>query len=246
MKDCLMKLTICYPSLLFLINVISFETFSQQDSLSTKGMNDTVTGKWAVQVEESKYSGFTYTTDMIFICKKYLSSNTAIRGGFSILGLLNEGYNDNYSYYFNSSEFNINKNATSLNGAEIFIQYIYYPVSGKALNMFIGCGPEYISFTRNSNDITYEVWNNPGIEFSSSTKEKVWGLGASLSLGVEWFPVKRIGITAEYGTLILVTTRNSGFYTTNQISHLPVYASSTESIFQMAFSDIKLGVQVFL
>ena len=238
-----------FSSLFIFILIISVEAFPQQDSLSSnKPRGIFHNGTWAVQIQNSKYSRLTGTNDLTISARKYLSKATAIRAGVSVLGLLDdEGYNYSQSNSHSSVDYSLTNTGTSLRGTQLFLQYMYYPVSEKSWNLFLACGPSYLTFTQTIGELGYNVHATSSDYYIVRGNNNGWGMGALFSLGAEWIPYKNFGITAEYGYLIVMTKSSLDSYTQHSVTAPPTYSNFRyNSNPQTVFSNLIIGLELYL
>jgi hypothetical protein len=115
-------------------------------------------------------------------------------------------------------------------GVQVTTRYLAYPLLGdqdsETVQLFLGAGP-LASFDRNSMERTDEDGDRTRWQ---------WGLGASGTIGAEWFVHSRISLSGTYETSLRFRQDRVVFEDRE---------TQTENFFQLSSGRARLGVSVY-
>ena len=78
--------------------------------------------------------------------------------------------------------------------------YLYYPSTTNDFGFYLGIGPQYGFYKRDTKDDTNGDSRNPFDRIRNWDSEE-WSIGLKSAIGVEWLPMSNLGILAEYSHL---------------------------------------------
>ena len=113
---------------------------------------------------------------------------------------------------------------------EVITRYLAYPLLGdqdtETVQLFLSAGP-LVSFDRNS------------VERPDENEDRTrwrWGIGASGTIGAEWFVRSRISLSGAYETSLRFQQERSVF---------DEREDQTDNLFQLSLGQARLGVSVY-
>ena len=173
-------------------------------------------GAWALQFaagEDFTLNSFIGST---ISAKKHTSAGRAWQFGLGVNTLVVSGRDEGRS--------------RDQEGIEITTRYLAYPLLGdqdsETVQLFLGAGP-LVSFDRNS----IERPDEEGDE-----TRWTWGIGASGTVGAEWFAHSRISLSGAYETSLRFQQERFVFDDRE---------NQTENFFQLSAGRARLGVSVY-
>ncbi len=250
------KSLILFSAAFFFITTLSFAQ-SDSSKFNSYGGNNYI-DSWTFQAGYANYTEYTNTHDIFINAAKKISKVSALRAGISFVGLLDPVYK--YSKY-NSTFYNLvegvnltNTNGT-IHGVGLNLQYLFYPIKDKVGNIYLGTGPEFIFYKEvetqiinsysslpASQDNNYKSNQTDSNRENVSLTDKAWAVGLSLSLGIELYPTKMMGIFAEYGIMLMNSHQSMSASTQNVISGIVTKNNSNVSRFRFIPSILELGL----
>lgn len=151
-------------------------------------------GAWALQfsvLDDFRLGSF---EGSILSIKRHSSAHSAFRLGVS--GSLSGSDQSSAD----STAFLVDHVFTDVN---LRLQYVHYPRPGSDVNLFLAVGPEFGLHRLSATE-------DQGVN-ERKTKDRSWSAGIEGLLGVEWFPIRMVGVHAEYGVKVA--------FSTNTLSH---------------------------
>jgi len=226
----LFKLTSEYLLLLLLISFLFIGSgFSQNASYI-----DSLDGKFALQFQISdnfQLSNFQGTT---FSGKYHFGKMDAIRAGLSIdFGRSDGNAETNQFDSINVAEVSYNSNNFSMT---LKTQYIRYFVETDDIAFYGGIGP-FVTYSTSRNES--ETTGTPNDKHYKDTIDN-FILGVDFIAGVEWFFIKNMSLSAEYGFNFNYKSRMVEREIDNSI-----YSDSNEKVYRFSGNDINFGITVY-
>jgi hypothetical protein len=228
--------------------VIFLSSLAQNQSSDINSLKE---GAWALQFGIS--SNFTLTSfqGTTFSIKYQLSDKTALRGGISLSSSTNDGngmvsgLNADTSIGFLPSN-----NSSNSQSISFILQYLWYMNPSGPVHVFVGLGPSF-SYSHSKNNSTSP--NNQGSylsDYAQSSSLTQWGVGATGSVGVEWFPSQWFSLRAEYSeSLKYLWGSNTSMsdYSATYAGYVPSHSesSSTSKGWSLSSSSVNFGLNVY-
>jgi len=219
-------------TILFIFSAVALLCFClpvSADGGGTEKVNSLEPGSWSLQfriTENFQLSSFQGAT---LSAKRHLSAGRAIRFGISLNGSVTDKEQTVIDQAADSTFFDLQTDENQ-QYIRFDAQYLFYPSPEKKLGMFFGAGPLF-EFSRN--------------EVSSSDQwavNKIWSLGVSAVLGVEWFATERISFLSEYSSRVSYDIQISEkSFGSNSFKH-----KDEAQTLSFAYSSVKFGLSVYL
>jgi len=221
-----------------LIGIISLQIFFlvfTKDCLpQSESYLDSLDGKFALQFQISdnfQLSNFQGTT---FSGKYHFSKMDAIRAGLSIdFGRSDADAETNQFDSVNVAEVSNNSNNFSMT---LKSQYIRYFVETDDIAFYGGIGP-FVTYSTSKNE--GEATGTPNDKHYKDISDN-FILGVDFIAGVEWFFIKNMSLSAEYGFNFSYKSRTSEREIDNSI-----YSDSNEIVYRFSGNDINFGITVY-
>ncbi len=183
---------------------------SEEESIPFEG------GAWALQFGVGRNFTLTSFTGSLISAKKHTSAARAWQFGVGANTLVT----------FRRGE----GGSRGQEGLEVTTRYLAYPLLGdqdlETVQLFLGAGP-LVSFDRNR------------IERPDEGEDRTtwrWGVGASGTIGAEWFVHPRISLSGTYETSLRFRQNRMVFEDRE---------TQTENVFQLGSGRARLGVSVY-
>jgi len=239
--------------ILSFLTLCSHSTFAQAQPADSTSLRE---GVWALQFGIS--SNFTLTSfqGTTFAAKYQLSPMSAIRGGITLSGSTSTGNNTTSESVADTSYGTVPGNSTSNSSSVSFVlQYVWYAPPAGPVHLNAGLGPNfgYVHSRRASdfsglyNVSSSEIW----LRTVSSSTSTQWSVGATASVGVEWFAVRWLSLHADYIEAIQYQWGSSSS-NTEYTSTSPLYepshtqSSGTSTGWILSNSSVGFGLNVYL
>ena len=195
---------------------------------------DSLDGKYALQFQISDNFNLTNFQGTTFSGKYHFSDRDAIRLGLSLdIGKADSDAETNQFDSVNVAEVSYNSNNFSVT---LKSQYIRYFVETDNIAFYGGTGP-FVTYstlkteeetTGTPSDKNYKVTNDSFI------------LGVDFIAGVEWFFIKNMSLSAEYGFSFSYRSRTAKREIDNGL-----YSDSNEKLYRFSGNDINFGISVY-
>jgi hypothetical protein len=183
--------------------------------------------------------------------KYQLSDKTAIRGGISVSGSTNNasgiviGLNADTSIGFLPTN-----SSSSSQGISFILQYLWYMNPSGPIHFFVGLGPSVsYSYSKNNYDNPSDAGSYLYV-YAQSSSSTQWGVGATGSVGIEWFPSQWFSLRAEYGESLQYrwgSNNSTVEYSTTSVSNVPYHSenSGTSKGWSLSSSSVSFGLNVY-
>jgi hypothetical protein len=234
--------------LLILSIVMEFSSLAQNQSADTTSLSE---GMWALQFGIAPNFTLTSIQGTSISAKYQLSTRNAIRGGMTISGYSNDGNSTTSGIYADTSIGSI-PGSNSSNSLTIAFtgQCVWYANPGGAVHFYTALGPVIsYNYAKSHSDNPY-VEGGYFYHYVSSSSSKQWGIGATGSAGVEWFPSQWFSLRAEYGESLQYQWRSTASSTdysytpkVNPSSHSE--NSGTSKGWTLGGSAVSFGLSVY-
>ncbi|MDH3267831.1 MAG: hypothetical protein OEM46_03145 [Ignavibacteria bacterium] len=195
---------------------------------------DSLDGKFALQFQISdnfQLSNFQGTT---FSGKYHFGKMDAIRAGLSIDFGKSDGDAETNQYdSVNVAEASYNSNNFSMT---LKTQYIRYFVETDGIAFYGGTGP-FVTYSTSTNESETTGTSNDK-HYKDMSDNFI--LGVDFIAGVEWFFIKNMSLSAEYGFNFSYRSRSSERRIDNGL-----YSDSNEKVYRFSGNDINFGITVY-
>lgn len=218
---------IIFLQIIFLVftNTILCQNYSYLDSLN---------GKFALQFQISDNFNLTNFQGTTFSGKYHFSKMDAIRAGLSIdFGKSDLDAETNQFDSVNVAEVSYNSNNFSITFKS---QYIRYFVETDGIAFYGGTGP-FVTYSTSTNES--ETTGSPDDKYYKDTNDN-FILGVDFIAGVEWFFIKNMSLSAEYGFNFSYRSRTSERKIDNSL-----YSDTNEKLYRFSGNDINFGITVY-
>ena len=237
-----------YFHIFILSMTICFSSLAQNQSPDSTSLRE---GALALQFGIAGNFTLTSFQGTTISMKYQLSSKNAIRGGITLGGRTNDGSNTVSGSYADTSIGSISgKNSSSSQNISFTIQYLKYLNPNGPVHFYTAIGPSVLySYSKSNSDNPYsgESYLYRDIYSSSSTQ---WGIGATVSAGVEWFPSRWFSLRAEYGESLQYqwgSSTSTSDYTYTTSARVPSHyeSSGTSKGWSLGSSSVSFGLSVY-
>ncbi|MBD3237518.1 MAG: hypothetical protein GF330_12500 [Candidatus Eisenbacteria bacterium] len=198
------KITIWSMQLLLLVLAADHTAMAQTEPASGSGSSAIRPGAWALQFQIDQDTILRSFEGSVLSAKHHLSETSSLRLGLSLdlhrgdgireITTLRERLADSAAVA-DTDEYDRDER-----GFYISAQYVRNSSPSRPLVTFVGGGP-YVQYTQGDSD--YASTTDASAEYyesmTRSDESRYWSLGVVAILGVEWFPMRRISLHAEYG-----------------------------------------------
>ena len=216
-------------SLLFFFIVFTKVCFPQNESYL-----DSLDGKFALQFQISDNFNLTNFQGTTFSGKYHFSKRDAIRLGLSLdFGKSDADAETNQFDSVTVAEVNYNSNNFSITFRS---QYIRYFVETDGIAFYGGTGP-FVTYSTSTNES--ETTGSPDDKYYKDTNDN-FILGVDFIAGVEWFFIKNMSLSAEYGFNFSYRSRTAKREVDNGL-----YSNSNEKLYRLSGNDINFGISVY-
>jgi hypothetical protein len=229
-------------SIILVIILLSAAALAQTDSTGAVVVAKTAPhGAWALQIELGNPLSRDNFRTYNFLVKHHYSASTAIRLSVNIGGRISSvdqntsSSGSNPVYY--ESEYNDNSQSVSLTA--LYLKYL--PIQNR-LRVYWGLGPT-CSFSRHKDTRDYDSQGgNINIQ-----EFRNFSAGASTAFGAEFFIMRRLSVTAEYGlTMVYSHVRMKA---TSKAPNYDPFSSASQTLnedqFQVNQSSVNFGLSVY-
>lgn len=175
-------------------------------------------GSWALQFQVSGLVNLSDFQGGIISGKYHLADTRAIRFGVrlraSTLDRTDESFQESETTFPGGGvQGDTYESEREADGHEFSVglrsQYLVYPAPVRQIKLYVGGGP-MVDFGWSANEQVMIVAPPAEANFhrldETESSARSWSFGAQGILGAEWFPARRISLTAEYGAGLVYTT----------------------------------------
>lgn len=156
-------------------------------------------GSWSLQFGIERNLKLGDFDGLLISCKRHYSQKSALRFGVTLSASVRDEDGD----YLSVSAFSYDLDATFLR-MDIAVSYIVYPRPRDKLNLFLGLGPEIGLQTTKSDETRFRTGiTGDHVKQMDERTSKEFYIGARAILGVEWFAMPDVSLTAEYRMSLL-------------------------------------------
>ncbi len=239
--------------LLALSAVCSFSALAQSQAADSTSLRE---GAWALQFGIA--SNFTLTSFQgTTIAAKYqFSPMSAIRGGITINGSTSSGSNSTAETVADTNYGAVPGSSSSNSSSIAFvIQYLWYMAPSGPVHFYAGLGPNfgYAHSHRNSdNSALYNINSSESwVRSVSASGSNQWSVGATGSVGVEWFATRWLSLHADYFEAVQYqwgSSSSSSDYSSAISTYIPSHTnnSGTSTGWILSNSSVSFGLNIYL
>jgi hypothetical protein len=200
------------------------------DNTDSEIQNSLAPGSWSLQfriTDNFQLSSFQGAT---ISAKRHFSEGRALRFGISLSGSVTD---KEYRTTDQSSDSTTSEVVIGADENQQYLrfdaQYLIYPSPMKKLNLFFGAGP------------LFELSRSEVSIFDQERVNKIWSIGLTTLLGVEWFATKRISILSEYASTLSYDFQSS------ESTHSDGKSKNVDEVQTLSFSytSVKFGLSVY-
>ena len=230
-----------------------FTTSAQNQSADSTSLRE---GAWALQFGIS--SNFTLTSfqGATFAAKYQISAMSAIRGGVTISGTSSDGNNTTSDIVADTNYGAVPGHNTTNNSSIAFVvQYLWYLAPSGPIHLYGGLGPNFgyahtHRYTDNSSLYSFntsEYW----VHSVNASGNIQWSVGATGSVGVEWFAVRWLSLHADYIESVQYqwgSNSSSSDYSSLYAGYTPTHSrsSGTSTGWILSNSAVGFGANIYL
>lgn len=228
----------------FLITVALCFT-GMQDALASNFAKESLRpGSWSLQFGIGNDFRLQSFDGLMISCKRHYSANSAIRLGVDLSAALRNSKSDLYTHLY--PVYRTDEDADGLT-IDVSAMYLYYPSSGRRVNLFLGIGPDIGYWRDKSVRERMERQYDTGIDYMETRSSYRYAIhaGAKGALGVEWFATKDISLLAEYGAVMAYSYSFAEHVTENHGTGLDRYSHLISRQLQLTHSSVKFGLSVY-
>jgi hypothetical protein len=232
-------------SFMLIILLSSFTVFAQTDTTRAAGVSPSMPhGDWALQIALGNPLSSDNFRQYDVLVKRHYSPNTAIRLSANFGANVYSNSNNNSVNFNDSTSFYTAKMNGNRQGLNLTALYLKYFTNDNHLGVFWGVGPT-AGFSRDKDKRNSQ--SKEGQSQIATTNYWYLSAGLSAALGAEFFVLKRLSITAEYG-VSMVYSRGWRKTTSENPGYTPTLTSTSKVVsnqFGVNLSSINFGLSVY-